>query len=73
MPRLGDTTREVVVETWDVEVGAAVIAGESLMTVETDKVTAEVPSPMTGSLVEQLVEVGDEVAVGAPFAVIEAT
>jgi pyruvate/2-oxoglutarate dehydrogenase complex dihydrolipoamide acyltransferase (E2) component len=30
------------VETWDVEVGAAVIAGESLMTVETDKVTAEV-------------------------------
>lgn len=72
MPKLGDTTREVVIEAWDVELGSSVSAGESLMTVETDKAMAEVPSPVAGVLVEQLVSVGDEVLVGAPFAVISA-
>ena len=72
MPKLGDATQEVVVETWEVDVGAAVEIGDVLMIVETDKVNAEVPSPIAGTLVEQLVEEGDEVAVGAPFAVFQA-
>lgn len=71
MPKLGDATQEVVVETWEVEVGAVVEIGDVLMIVETDKVNAEVPSPIAGTLVEQLVEEGDEVAVGVPFAVFQ--
>ena len=68
---LGDTTREVVVESWEVELGATVLAGASLLTFETDKTTAEVPSTVEGVLVERLVHGGDEVAVGTPFAIIE--
>ena len=72
MPHLGDTSREVVVESWEAEIGASVSAGDSLLVVETDKTTTEVPSPVAGVLVERLVQEGDEVPVGAPFAVIEA-
>ena len=71
MPRLGDTTQEVVIESWDVASGESVSAGEVLMTVETEKVTTGVPSPVSGRLVSQLVAEGDEVPVGAPFAIIE--
>jgi 2-oxoglutarate dehydrogenase E2 component (dihydrolipoamide succinyltransferase) len=72
LPQLGDTTRTVVVNEWLVEPGASVQAGQALMSVETDKVTAEVPAPVAGTLVEQLVGPADEVDVGAPIAVIEA-
>ena len=46
--------------------------GTPLMAVETDKVTTEVPSPVAGTLVEQLVSPQDEVAVGAPICIVEA-
>lgn len=72
MPKLGDATLAVVVEAWDVAIGTPVAVGASLMTVETDKVTTEVPSPVAGELIEQLVEVGDEVPVGQAIAVIQA-
>ena len=72
MPKLGDATQSVVVEAWDVAVGTRVHEGASLMTVETDKVTTEVPCPVQGILVEQLVAVGDEVPVGAPIARVDA-
>ena len=70
MPKLGDAMQDVVIEVWEVEVGARVEVGDSLMTVETDKVNTEVPSPVAGELVERLVSEGDEVLVGAPIAVI---
>jgi 2-oxoglutarate dehydrogenase E2 component (dihydrolipoamide succinyltransferase) len=71
LPKMGDTTQVVVVNEWLVEPGAAVQAGQAILSVETDKVTAEVPSPLAGTLVEQLVRPEDEVDVGAPICVIE--
>ncbi|HTW98339.1 MAG TPA: biotin/lipoyl-containing protein [Acidimicrobiales bacterium] len=71
LPKLGDTTQVVVVNEWLVEPGAAVQAGQALMSVETDKVTADVPSPVAGTLVEQLVRPQDEVDVGAVICVID--
>ncbi len=71
MPRLGDTTQSVMIAEWLVEVGAEVIAGSPLVLVETDKVTTEVPSPVGGTLVEQLVAAQDEVDVGEPICVVE--
>jgi pyruvate/2-oxoglutarate dehydrogenase complex dihydrolipoamide acyltransferase (E2) component len=73
LPKLGDTADEVVVLEWLVRVGEHVGANEPLLRVETSKVDAEVPSPVEGTLVEQLVSPGDEVAVGAPLAVVETT
>ena len=46
--------------------------GTPLVAVETDKVTTEVPSPVAGKLVEQLVSPQEEVAVGAPLCIVEA-
>ena len=71
MPRLGDTTQSVMIAEWLVEVGAEVVAGSPLVLVETDKVTTEVPSPVGGTLVEQLVAAQDEVDVGEPICVVE--
>lgn len=72
MPKLSDTGGDVVVLEWNVEVGGQVGQGEALLSVETDKVTADVPAPVGGTLVERLVEVDDEVGVGAELGVIEA-
>jgi len=71
MPRAADTVDEVMVSGWVVAVGADVAAGDPLLRVETDKALVEVPSPVAGTLVEQLVAVDDEIATGTPIAVIE--
>jgi pyruvate/2-oxoglutarate dehydrogenase complex dihydrolipoamide acyltransferase (E2) component len=42
-----------------------------LLRVETDKALVEVPSPVAGTLVEQLVALEDEIDIGAPIAVID--
>lgn len=71
LPKLGDTANEVVVVSWHVEVGAVVAEGDPLLTVQTDKVDVDVPSPLSGTVVEQLVAPDDEVAVGTPIAIVE--
>jgi pyruvate/2-oxoglutarate dehydrogenase complex dihydrolipoamide acyltransferase (E2) component len=73
MPRAADTVDEVVVSEWIAEAGAAVAAGETLLTVETDKALVEVPAPVAGQLVERLVAVDDEITTGTPIAVIESS
>lgn len=73
LPVLGDTTKYAVIVEWLVNVGDHVNEGETLMRVETDKAVVEVPSPVSGSLLEQLVALEDEIDVGAPIAVIDGT
>lgn len=71
LPKLGDTADEVLVREWLVEVGDDVTTGDPLMSVETDKVEVDVPSPVTGRIIEKLVTEDTEIAVGHPIAVIE--
>lgn len=73
MPKLGDTVEEVLVIEWNVAVGDTVSVDDPLMLVETDKVDADVPSPVDGTVQELLVAAGDEVATAAPICVIDAT
>lgn len=70
MPRLGDTIDSVLVLEILVAPGDVVEVGQTLMLVETDKVTAEVPAPMSGRVTEVLVAVETEVEVGAPIVVL---
>lgn len=72
MQKLGETVDEVLVLEWLVAVGDRVSEGDTLMRVETDKVDADVPSPVSGEIVELLVAVEDEVQVGAAICTIEA-
>jgi pyruvate dehydrogenase E2 component (dihydrolipoamide acetyltransferase) len=71
MPKVGDTTRTVLIAEWFREVGDQVEEGTPLVAVETDKVTAEIPAPVSGRLVERLAGIDDEVDVGSQFCVIE--
>lgn len=71
MPRLGETTDEVVLLEWLVEVGSQVEEGTELALVETDKVETEVPSPVAGTIAELTVPEDADVNTGDVICVIE--
>jgi 2-oxoisovalerate dehydrogenase E2 component (dihydrolipoyl transacylase) len=64
MPQLGESVTEGQISHWLKHPGDAVQKYEALVEVITDKVNAEVPSPMAGTLVEIKVQEGETVAVG---------
>ena len=71
MPQLGESIAEGTVVKWLVPVGGAIQKDESLLEVETEKVTLEIPSPATGLLNEIVVHEGETVPVGTLLARIE--
>ena len=64
-PQMGDSVSEGTVIEWRKAVGDPVEADETLVEISTDKVDAEVPSPVAGTVAEILVEPDETVAVGA--------
>lgn len=70
MPQLGETVAEGTIARWLKRVGDAIERDEPLFEVETEKVATEIPAPVTGVLVEVLVEEGETVDVGARLAII---
>ena len=73
MPQLGETVTEGTVLSWAKAVGDSVAVDEVLLEISTDKVDTEVPSPVSGVVLEILAGEGDTVEVGAPLAIISAT
>ena len=71
VPTLGESVTEATVGEWLKQPGDAVEADEPIVSLETDKVAVEVPSPVAGVLAEFTVELGDTVDVGAVIARIE--
>ncbi|GKV68138.1 dihydrolipoamide acetyltransferase component of pyruvate dehydrogenase complex [Sporosarcina sp. NCCP-2716] len=71
MPQLGESVTEGTIEKWLVKPGDHVEKYDSLAEVNTDKVTAEVPSSFTGTIKEIIVEEGQTVAVGEIVCKIE--
>ena len=65
VPSLGESVVEATVGQWFKQAGDTVTADEPLVELETDKVTVEVPAPVSGVLSEIAVKPGDTVAVGA--------
>jgi len=72
IPALGESIAEATVGQWLKQPGDAVAADEPIVSLETDKVAVEVPSPVAGIMGAQLFAVGDNVAVGARIAIIDA-
>ncbi len=70
MPQLGETVTEGTITRWFKQVGDSVEEDEPLFEVSTDKVDSEVPSPVSGTVTEILVEEGDTVDVGTKLAVV---
>jgi len=71
MPQLGETVTEGTVAQWLKRVGDAVEKYEAFVEISTDKVNAEVPSPVGGVLAQIIVAAGETVPTGAPIAIIE--
>ncbi|MGC9667223.1 2-oxoglutarate dehydrogenase, E2 component, dihydrolipoamide succinyltransferase [Planosporangium sp. 12N6] len=70
MPALGESVTEGTVTRWLKSVGDTVEADEPLLEVSTDKVDTEIPSPVSGTLLEIKVPEDETAAVGAELAVI---
>jgi len=74
MPQLGESVTEGTLVRWIKRAGERIERDEPLYEVTTDKVNAEVPSPVAGTLISCLVEEGAVVPVGTVVAhVAEAT
>ena len=72
LPKFGLTMEEATINGWLVGVGEAVAQGQTLATIESEKVEMELPSPVSGIVAEHLVAVGETVPLGTPVAVIVA-
>jgi len=72
VPTLGESVTEATVGAWLKKPGEAVALDEPICSLETDKVAIDVPSPVAGVLLAQLVKEGDTVNVGAVLASVEA-
>jgi pyruvate/2-oxoglutarate dehydrogenase complex dihydrolipoamide acyltransferase (E2) component len=71
MPQLGESVNEGTVGQWLKQEGDSVKKDEALVEIITDKVTAELPSPVSGLLTRILVKADETVKVGAAIAEIE--
>ena len=70
VPTLGESVTEATVATWFKKPGDPVALDEMLCELETDKVTVEVPSPVTGMLQKIIVKEGQTVGVDALLAIL---
>ncbi|MEN2787504.1 2-oxoglutarate dehydrogenase complex dihydrolipoyllysine-residue succinyltransferase [Sphingomonas qilianensis] len=72
VPVLGESITEATLGEWLKQPGDKVAADEPIASLETDKVSVEVPSPVAGVMGQHAVQVGDTVLVGAMIATIDA-
>ncbi len=71
MPQLGETVTEGTVAQWLKAVGERIDKYEPFVEVSTDKVNAEVPSPVSGVLLEIVAREGEIVPIGGTIAIIQ--
>ena len=70
IPNVGESVTSGIISAWTVEDGAYVERDETVLELETDKVTMEVPAPASG-VVKHGADEGDEVDVGASVGSID--
>lgn len=71
LPKMGESVAEATITNWLKQVGDKIEADEAVLEIATDKVDSEVPSEVSGILVEQLFGKDDLVQVGQTIAIIE--
>src|SRR3954464_8614356 len=73
MPPMGDSVSEGSILEWHKQEGDEISEDETLVEISTDKVDAEVPAPVSGTVVKIHAAEGDTVGVGAVLAEIAPT
>lgn len=71
LPKMGESVAEATITNWLKKVGDKIEADEAILEIATDKVDSEVPSEVSGTLVEILFQVDDVVQVGQTIAIID--
>lgn len=71
LPKMGESVAEATITNWLKEVGDKIEMDEAVLEIATDKVDSEVPSEVSGILVEKLFGKDDLVQVGQTIAIIE--
>ena len=64
VPPLGESIVEATVSSWLKKEGEPVASGDTLVELETDKITVEVPAPRAGTISKQIASQGSVVNVG---------
>lgn len=71
MPKLGESITEGTIVSWSVQVGDTIQEDDVLFEVNTAKVSAEIPAPVAGKIIEILYKEGDTVPVGTVVAIVD--
>ena len=64
VPEVGESVTSGTIATWFIEPGSVIEAGQPLFELATEKVDSEVPSPLSGTIVELLIPTGGSVSIG---------
>ena len=71
VPEVGESITEVMVGTWKKQEGDAVAADDSLVEIESDKATVELPAPTSGTITKVLKGSGEKAVVGEVIGYME--
>lgn len=71
MPKLGESITEGTITSWSAKVGDTIKEDDILLEVNTAKVSAEIPSPVSGKIVQIFFQVGDVVPIGTVVATVD--
>jgi len=71
MPKLGESITEAAIITWFKNIGDTIEDDEMLLEVATDKVDSEVPSNVSGVIVDILFDANDVIKIGETIAIIK--
>lgn len=72
LPDIGEGIAEAEVVEWFVSVGDVVAEDQPVAAMMTDKATIELESPVAGTIIERVGEVGDMLAIGSLLVAIDA-
>jgi len=72
LPKFEETAEEATIAKWLKQPGDAVVAGEPVVEIETEKFAHAVEAPAAGVMREHCVAEGDEVEVGSLLAILDA-
>jgi 2-oxoglutarate dehydrogenase E2 component (dihydrolipoamide succinyltransferase) len=71
LPKMGESVDEATLTAWLIDIGDTIEIDDGVLEIATDKVDTELPSEVTGVLVEKLFNVDDIIKVGQTIAIIE--
>ena len=71
LPKMGESVEEATIISWLKNIGDKVEIDDLIVEIATDKVDSEIPTEVSGVLIEKLYKINDVVKVGQPLAIIE--